>query len=105
MDEGGLSAESANFHAWATLLACTKPNGKYRPITIGTTARRLVSCCLMKLALSGARDYFAPHQIANGVPAGTEVNIHSFRETLRKFRWDPGRVAIFIDARNAFNEI
>ena len=59
----------------------------------------------MKLALPGARDYFAPHQIANGVPEGTEVAIHAFRETLGKFRWDPGRVAIFIDARNAFNEI
>ena len=31
--------------------------------------------------------------------------IHAFRETLGQFRWDSGRVAIFIDARNAFNEI
>ena len=105
MAEGELSAEAANFHAWATLLACTKPNGKYRSIAIGTTIRRLVSCCLMKLALPGTRDYFAPHQIANGVPAGTEVAIHALRETLGKYGWDPGRVAIFIDARNAFNEI
>ena len=103
--EGELSTEASNFHAWATLLACTKPNGKYRPIAIGTTARRLVSCCLMKLALPGTRDFFAPHQIANGVPAGTEVAIHAFHETLAKFRWDPGKVALFIDARNAFNEI
>ena len=60
MAEGGVSTDAANYHAWATLLACDKPNGKYRPISIGTVARRLVSCTMMKLALPGTRDYFAP---------------------------------------------
>ena len=105
MAGGCVNSDASNYHAWATLLACTKPNGKYRPIAIGTVARRLVSCSLMKLALPGTRDYFAPHQIANGVPAGTEIAIHAFRETVSKYGWDPGRAALFIDARNAFNEV
>lgn len=53
MAEGGVGSEAANFHAWDTLPGCTKPNGKYRPIAIGTVAHQLVSCCFIKLALSG----------------------------------------------------
>ena len=39
------------------------------------------------------------------MPAGTEVAIHALRETIGSYGWDPSRVAFFIDARNAFNEI
>lgn len=73
-----VSKEAANFHSWASLLACLNSNGKYRPIAIGTVARQIASCAMMKLALPVTLDYFAPHQISNGVPAGTEVAIHAF---------------------------
>lgn len=59
----------------------------------------------MKLSIPGPRDFFASHQIANGVLAGTKITIHAFRETVSKNSWDPDRVAIFIEARNAFNEV
>lgn len=39
------------------------------------------------------------------MPAGTKLAIHAFRETLEKLLWDPGRVNIFVLARNAFNAI
>ena len=105
MAGGALHADAAHFHAWATLLASRKPSGTYRPLAIGTVYRRMVSCAMLKLALPGARSYFQPHQIANGVPAGTEVAIHAFREVLDIHRGDVSRAALFVDARNAFNEI
>lgn len=46
-----------------------------------------------------------PHQIANGVPTGTKIAIHAFRENMRRLARDPGRTALFIDSRNAFNEV
>lgn len=104
MDTEGVSKETANFHAWATLLACSKPNGNYRTIAIGTVARRIISFSLIKLALPGTRDYFGPHQITNGVPVGTEVAIHAFRDSIAQRGWDPGGVVSFIDARNVFSE-
>lgn len=60
---------------------------------------------MIKLLLPGPRDYFAPHQISNGVPAGTEVAIHAFRGSITRNVWEPGRVALFISARNTFNEV
>lgn len=80
--EGGLSAEAAKFHAWDTLLEYTRPDGKFREIEIGTNSRRLVSCCLMKVAFHGTRDYCTQHKRAEAEPAGTEVAILAFRETL-----------------------
>lgn len=71
MDEGGISKNATNFYTWASFLACNKLNGKYRHISIVSVARRLYSCAIMKLTLLGTRDYFAPHQMANGVPEGT----------------------------------
>ena len=105
MASGALSTEAAQFHSWATLLASRKPSGAYRPLAIGTVYRRMVSCAMLKIALPGARSYFQPHQIANGVPAGTEAAIHAFREVLDVHREDDSRAALFVDARNAFNEI
>lgn len=59
----------------------------------------------MKLSIQGTRDYFVPHQIANGVPVGTVISTHAFRETVFKYGRDPGRVALFfVDSSNAFNE-
>lgn len=66
-DEGGESKEAANFRAWTTPLASPKPSEKFRPITPGSTSRRLVSCSLMKLALTETREYYAPHQIADNL--------------------------------------
>lgn len=60
---------------------------------------------MIKLALPGMRDYFAQQQIASGVPAGTEMAINAFRESIAQHGRDPDRVALFIDSRNAFNEI
>lgn len=71
----------------------------------GTVARWLLSCCMMKLTLPGTLNYFAPHQIANEVTADTEIAIHGFRDCLTRYGRDPGCAALFIDARNAFNEI
>lgn len=36
---------------------------------------------------------------------GTEIDIHAFMETVFMYGWDPGRVALLMDARNAFNEV
>ena len=105
MSAGELHQDGAHYHSWSTLLASLKPSGSYRPLAIGTVYRRLVSCVMLKLALPGARSYFQPHQIANGVPAGTEVAIHAFREVLDLHGHDDSRAALFVDARNAFNEI
>ena len=105
MSQGELHRDAAHYHSWATLLASLKPSGTYRPLAIGTVYRRLVSCVMLKLALPGARSYFQPHQIANGVPSGTEVAIHAFREVLDVHGDDNSRAALFVDARNAFNEI
>lgn len=105
MDEGKGSAEAAKYYFWATLLAFWKPNGKYKPIAVDTVARRLVSCCFMKVALPGTRYYFAPHQIATGVPTNTKVAIHALRERLGIHGWNPGRAALLMDVRNAFNEV
>lgn len=60
---------------------------------------------MMKLSLPGTRDYFAPNHISNGILAETEISIHSIRESIAQNGWDRRRVAIFIDARNDFNEM
>lgn len=59
----------------------------------------------MKIALPGTRDYFAPHQIANGVPEKLRFLSTRFGRPSKKFGWDPGRAALFIDARNSFKEV
>lgn len=75
------------------------------PWQLAKSLRRLVSCSLLKLALPDARDYFAPHQVASGVPSSAEIAIHAFLENMRRLSNDPGRAALFIDTRNAFNEV
>lgn len=75
---------TANMLASSTMLATGKPNGKYRPLTIGTVSRRLVSCTLRNIALPGTCTYLAPHRIANGVQrlCGSTVQIaHILRTT------------------------
>lgn len=82
MVKGDVRKDAANFHAWASLLACNNPNGKCRLIAIGTVARRLFSCAMRKMALPGTHNYFTLYQIANSVPACIEVSIHAFRESI-----------------------
>lgn len=52
MAEGCVSEAAANFYSREILLACSKPNGKYRPNAIGTVSRRLVSCFLLKTSFT-----------------------------------------------------
>lgn len=59
----------------------------------------------MKLTLSGTREYVAPLQISNIVSAGAKIAMNAFRETVFKHTWDLIRVALLIDALNAFYEI
>lgn len=79
MAEEGVSKNATNFDAWAILLACNKPNVKYRPIAIGNVFRYLVFFAMKKLALSGKSDYFSQNQVANGAPAGIEIAIYVVR--------------------------
>lgn len=57
------------------------------------------------ILISHTRDYFAPHQIANGVPAGTDIAIHVFRGSVSTFGWDPGCAVFLTDACNSFDEV
>jgi hypothetical protein len=49
-------------------------------------------------------DYLLPHQVSTVAAAGTEILVHGFREKLQ-FGHDPGKVALRVDAANAFNAV
>jgi hypothetical protein len=49
-------------------------------------------------------DYLLPHQVSTVAAAGTEILMHGFREKLQ-FGHDPGKVALRVDAANAFNAV
>lgn len=85
MAEKDVSKKAANFPLWAALPVFSKPNGKYRPIAIGTVSNRLFSCSLIKLVLTETRDYFAPNTIAIDVPVGMAIAIYAFKQTVSKY--------------------
>lgn len=76
-----------------------------RPIAIGTVFRRTVSAMVLKHAAKEANEFLLPEQVSLALAAGTEVLVHGFRDVHRLHGHDLGKVALFLDARNAFNSI
>jgi hypothetical protein len=77
--------------------------GGLRPLAVGTVLRILASILVLHKALPFAADYLLPHQVSTDAAAGTDILVHGFREKLEQFRHDPDKVALRVDAANAFN--
>lgn len=59
----------------------------------------------LKHASKEAKEFLLPEQVSLALAAGTEVLVHGFRDFHRLHGHDPGKLALFVDARNAFNSI
>ena len=84
------------------LLALRKPNGKLRPVAIGSVLRRLAAraaCAVLKDSMAGA---VGPHQYGVGRRAGCEL-VHKCVCAL--VDEDPTRVVMAFDACNAFGSM
>jgi hypothetical protein len=79
--------------------------GGLRPLAVGTVLRRLASILVLHKALPFAADYLLPHQVSTVSAAGTDILVHGFREKLEQFGHDPDKVALRVDAANAFNTV
>jgi Reverse transcriptase (RNA-dependent DNA polymerase) len=79
--------------------------GGLRPRAVGTVLRRLASILVLHKALTLAADNLLPNQVSIVAAAGTDILVHGFREKLEQFGHDPEKVALRVDAANAFNAV
>jgi hypothetical protein len=79
--------------------------GGLRPLAVGTVLRRLASILVLHKALPFVADYLLPHQVSKNAAVGTDILVHGFREKLEQFGHDPDKVALRVDAANAFNAV
>ena len=75
---------------------------RVRPIGVPEVFRRLASKALLQLVRSRSRQFFAPVQLGISVPGGCEAVNLAVRSHLQHA---PEAGALFLDFRNAFNEI
>jgi hypothetical protein len=76
-----------------------------RPLAVGTVLRRLASILVPRKALPFTAEYLLPHQVSAVAGAETDILVHGFREKLQQFEHDRGKVALRVDAANAFNAV
>jgi hypothetical protein len=60
---------------------------------------------VLQKALLFAADYLLPHQVSTFAAAWTDILVYGFREKLQQFGHDPDKVALRVDAANAFNAV
>lgn len=90
----------------ASLLACQKKGGSFRPISIGEVLRHLTSKCICRAVQAEAISILSPLQVGVGIPVGCEAIAHSLPTILNDNSIAPeSRCALLIDFSNAFNSI
>ena len=85
------------------LIALDKSPG-IRPVWIGETWRRLLAKCLLRVSGQEAKTACGTDQLAGGVEAGIEGDIHAARLQWAQHSDEEDWGFLLIDARNAFNE-
>ena len=94
------------FLCGASLLACQKKDGGFRPIAIGEVLRRLTSKCVARAVQSEAVSILSPLQVGVGIPVGCEAIVHSLTSLLNDCSIPPeSRCVLLVDFSNAFNSI
>ena len=61
----------------ASLFACKKKDGGFRPIAVGEVLRRLTSKCISRAVHAEASSILSPLQVGVGIPNGCEAIIHA----------------------------
>ena len=85
------------------LIALEKSPG-IRPVGIGETWRRLLAKCLLRVSGQEAKTACGTDQLAGGVEAGIEGDIHAARLQWAQHSEEEDWGFFLIDTRNAFNE-
>ncbi|KAI5635791.1 reverse transcriptase (RNA-dependent DNA polymerase) domain-containing protein [Phthorimaea operculella] len=101
---GRLNKEVCSFMYGASLCALSKKDGGLRPITVGSTFRRLTAKLGCRTVKDEMAAYFQPHQLGFGTHLDCEAAIHA----TRAFAMDPerkGEVLFKLDLKNAFNSV
>ena len=90
----------------ATLFACKKKGGGFRPIAVGEVLRRLTSKCISRSVRYDAFNILSPLQLGVGVPVGCEAIVHAVARVQEDVDIPPEeRWILLLDFSNAFNRI
>jgi hypothetical protein len=99
---GECPAEALKANLGARLMGFRKPNGKLRPVAMGSVLRRIAAkaaCIVVKDSTSVA---VGPHQHGVGRPAGAELMHKSVSALVDE---DPARAVLGFDVSNAFGSM
>ena len=90
----------------ATLFACKKKGGGFRPIAVGEVLRRLTSKCISRSVRYDAFNILSRLQLGVGVPVGCEAIVHAVARVQEDVDIPPEeRWILLLDFSNAFNRI
>lgn len=99
---GSLSGDTEReFLLASRLIAVRKGVSGVRPIAIGEAFTKLAGLYVLAQVREALPPMFSPIQLGIGAPGGSERAVHAIRAAIEST--GPDSIAVFTDARNAFN--
>jgi len=102
---GKAPTEVAPFFASARLIPLSKEDHGIRPIAVGMTWRRLGGKLVNLLVSDRINPIFSPIQFGVGHKLGSEIIVHTIRQSLNEHANDDDWVLFKADFSNAFNQV
>ena len=87
----------------APLTPLKKRNGGFRPIALGETVRRLISCCAIPHVSKFATEWLRPIQMGIAITIGCEAVVHGVRRFIEKPNYGSKFGLPSLDLSSAFN--